>query len=446
MGEKILVIGCGGLGCELVKILAQDPGNTLTLVDDDTIDPTNLNRQFLFTREDIGKSKSETVARKVVSLVKTVSPGARVSGIFGSIVRFPHIGFYKRFSVVYSCLDNAETRSFVNQRCSAAGVPMVDGGSAGWLGQSFFNGEECFDCLPKRQERVYPVCSVRQRPKDFEHCLVWARDVVGSGDVENLRNEIVEHAKSDIGQEPESLSCRKPAIDQDDGAAVIQNSRLLDQELSDSSVELLESESSSRSISPDDMSPDKSISKIPEAAVDPVYPVLSISELETEFESCKDKMRLIYSIALLKASRFGIEPFSFTDSQTFVRKIVPSICTTNSIVASLMVLSRTNKKNYYLVHGSLGIAKTGLNRKRSDCLTCSLPVYRCNFPVQTSVSDFFTLFKAESLLDEVSFYEQRLGEELQILDGRFAVAIKNGFRYRIYFEKHSGKLSVERIK
>lgn len=427
MGEEILVVGCGGLGCELVKLLAQDPANTLTLVDDDTIDPTNLNRQFFFTKDDIGKSKSETVARKIKGLMKANSP--RVSAISGSIDDFPYLGFYQKFSVVYNCLDNNKTRSFVNQRCYAAGVAMVDGGSAGWLGQSFFNGEECFDCLPKRQEKVYPVCSIRQRPKDFEHCLVWARDIVESSDAESLRNEIAEHAKLE-----------KPAADQNDNEIT----KSPDQDVSDSSVELLKDETVRMQSTPLEESTSSPANKRLKASAASI--LLSTADLETGLRLCKDKMRLIYKAALLRASRFGIKPSSFTDSQTFIEKIIPSVCTTNAIVASLMVLSRANKKNYYLVHGSLGIVKASLSRKRSDCLTCSLPVYRCNFPRQASISDLLAHFKAESLADEISLYNSRLDEKLQVLDGKFAIASKNGFCYRIYFEMHSEGLSVKRIK
>ena len=56
--SKVLVVGAGGIGCELVKALSMSGFKDVAVIDLDTIDISNLNRQFLFRREHVGKSKS----------------------------------------------------------------------------------------------------------------------------------------------------------------------------------------------------------------------------------------------------------------------------------------------------------------------------------------------------------------------------------------------------
>ena len=66
---KITVIGCGGIGGATIEMLARLGVGELVLVDEDSFDTTNLNRQVMATVDDVGKSKSETARKKVEKII-----------------------------------------------------------------------------------------------------------------------------------------------------------------------------------------------------------------------------------------------------------------------------------------------------------------------------------------------------------------------------------------
>uniref|UniRef100_A0A915PBS9 SUMO-activating enzyme subunit n=1 Tax=Meloidogyne floridensis TaxID=298350 RepID=A0A915PBS9_9BILA len=172
--SKVFVIGAGGIGCELLKNLVMSGFKNIT-IDLDTIEISNLNRQFLFRKEHVGKSKAEIAS----SVVKQMSPDVNITFYHDSIMNEKFgVDFFRSFSLIMSALDNRAARSHVNRLCLVADVPLVESGSAGYLGQVsvILKGRtECYDCTPKPIQKTFPSCTIRNTPSELIHCIVWAK-------------------------------------------------------------------------------------------------------------------------------------------------------------------------------------------------------------------------------------------------------------------------------
>ncbi|RYP07030.1 hypothetical protein DL764_002789 [Monosporascus ibericus] len=171
----VLMVGAGGIGCELLKNLVLTGFHEVHIVDLDTIDLSNLNRQFLFRHEHIKKSKAlvaKEAAQKFNPNVKIVAHHANIKD-----VQF-NIEWFCRFGIVFNALDNLEARRHVNKMCLAADVPLVESGTTGFNGQVQVIKKgvtACYDCAAKEVPKSFPVCTIRSTPSQPIHCIVWGK-------------------------------------------------------------------------------------------------------------------------------------------------------------------------------------------------------------------------------------------------------------------------------
>ncbi|KAK2161656.1 hypothetical protein LSH36_112g03071 [Paralvinella palmiformis] len=172
---KLLVVGAGGIGCELLKNLVLTGFEDIDLIDLDTIDVSNLNRQFLFRKEHVGKSKAQVAKQSVLQY----NPDAKIQAYHDSIMGAKYgVDFFKRFNLVLNALDNRAARNHVNRMCLAADRPLIESGSAGYLGQVTVIKKgltECYECQPKPPQKTFPGCTIRNTPSEPIHCIVWAK-------------------------------------------------------------------------------------------------------------------------------------------------------------------------------------------------------------------------------------------------------------------------------
>ncbi|MFO1281253.1 MAG: molybdopterin-synthase adenylyltransferase MoeB [Burkholderiales bacterium] len=145
---RALIVGAGGLGNPAAQFLASAGVGTITLVDADRVDLTNLQRQILYAMSDVGAPKVEAAARRIAA----VNPEVRVVPIASRVGEPELAPLVATADVVLDCTDNFATRHAINRACFAAGSPLVSGAAIRFDGQiAVFDPRDadspCYHCL-----------------------------------------------------------------------------------------------------------------------------------------------------------------------------------------------------------------------------------------------------------------------------------------------------------
>jgi molybdopterin-synthase adenylyltransferase len=155
---KVLVVGAGALGNEVLKNLALLGVGRVTVIDFDTIEPSNLSRSVLFRQSDGGQLKAEVAARRA----REINPEVEIVAIKGDVITDLGLGTFADSDVVIGCLDNREARLWVNRQCWKVGTPWVDAGIQEIQGvvKVFVPPDSaCYECA--MTERDYQLLNLR---------------------------------------------------------------------------------------------------------------------------------------------------------------------------------------------------------------------------------------------------------------------------------------------
>jgi molybdopterin/thiamine biosynthesis adenylyltransferase len=128
---KACVVGCGGLGGYVIELLGRLGVGTITAVDGDIFDETNLNRQLLSSEELIGESKAFAAETRM----KGVNSGVRVNPVRAFVTEENCDEIIAGHDIVIDALDNMTARRLLEERCEKLNIPMIHGAIAGWYGQ-----------------------------------------------------------------------------------------------------------------------------------------------------------------------------------------------------------------------------------------------------------------------------------------------------------------------
>lgn len=374
---KILLVGAGGIGCELLKNLALSGFRRVEVIDLDTIDVSNLNRQFLFRSQHVGMPKCVVACEAAMAM--SSAQDAEYVPHHGNVCdnnKF-NVQYVSQFSLILNALDNVVARRRVNRLALASAVPLVEAGTTGYLGQVTVidkaSNVECYECQPKPAQKVYPICTIRSTPSVPVHTIVWAKELYkllfGPKPEDSMLYE------DPAGEEPSTYMAtvttfRSFVSDKSarkDEATVRNAARDL---VSALYIEEIEKQSSTGRYKTAKKAP-KALDRVSvesgtaPAAVPPFMMtgykhthVWSCAECVTVFVSClidassgnspilaefdKDDdlaMRFITAASNLRSFVFGIEPIqSYYSAKGIAGNIIPAIATTNAIVAGLQIL------------------------------------------------------------------------------------------------------------
>ena len=121
---RVMVVGAGALGNEVLKNLALVGVGGVYIVDFDRIEESNLTRSVLFRQRDCGRPKAEAAAAALCD----INPDTKIRALSANIMTDVGLGLFRDVDVVIGCLDNREARLWVNRCCWKTNTPWVDGG------------------------------------------------------------------------------------------------------------------------------------------------------------------------------------------------------------------------------------------------------------------------------------------------------------------------------
>ena len=185
---RVLIVGAGGLGCEILKCMALSGFGNIDIIDMDTIDLSNLNRQFLFRQKDVGRAKAIVAAEFITNRVEE----AKVTPHYCRIEE-KDSEFYRQFQIVILGLDSVQARRWINAKMFSLLIhdddgkvlpasirPIIDGGTEGFRGHCRVicpTMTACLECnLDLFPPQVnFPLCTIASVPRLPEHCIEWSR-------------------------------------------------------------------------------------------------------------------------------------------------------------------------------------------------------------------------------------------------------------------------------
>lgn len=177
------IVGAGALGCEHIKNAALMGFSRVSITDMDTIEVSNLSRQFLFRNWHVGKPKSEVAAHAAASINRNMEIFSLNSKVCRDTENVFNESFWLNHSVVLNALDNIPARQYVDEQCVFHKRPLFESGTLGTKANSQVvipHITESYSNSADPPEKSIPLCTLKHFPNSIEHTIQWARDLFHS--------------------------------------------------------------------------------------------------------------------------------------------------------------------------------------------------------------------------------------------------------------------------
>jgi ubiquitin-activating enzyme E1 len=174
------IVGAGAIGCELLKNYAMMGVGNIYVTDMDTIEKSNLNRQFLFRYKDINKPKSIVAAIAVKKMNPKINIIAHQNRVGKETENIYNYKFYQSINCVTNALDNIQARLYMDEQCVYYGKTLLESGTLGTKGNVQViipNITESYGSSQDPPEQDIPVCTIKNFPHNIVHTCEWAKEV-----------------------------------------------------------------------------------------------------------------------------------------------------------------------------------------------------------------------------------------------------------------------------
>ncbi len=181
--SNIFIIGAGAIGCEYLKIfsmmgIATAKKSKITITDNDNIEISNLNRQFLFRKKHAGFNKAVCACEEIRRMNKNINCDTHTNLVCEETEYIYDEEFYKNQDFIINAVDNNKARKYIDSQCLLFNKILIDSGTEGLKAHNQLIIPKVTDHgkFENYNNNNVPMCTLRQFPSTINHCIEWGKD------------------------------------------------------------------------------------------------------------------------------------------------------------------------------------------------------------------------------------------------------------------------------